>query len=34
VEASGSSPTKTDVAELAALLAKGLVDQTAAVAAS
>lgn len=33
VEASGSSPAKTDVAELAALLAKGVVDETAAVAA-
>jgi len=33
VEASGSSPAKTDVAELAALLVKGVVDETAAVAA-
>ncbi|KAF8670300.1 hypothetical protein HU200_050841 [Digitaria exilis] len=32
-EASGSSPAKADVAELAALLAKGVVDETAAVAA-
>ncbi|KAL6651352.1 hypothetical protein ACP70R_010277 [Stipagrostis hirtigluma subsp. patula] len=33
VEAAGSSPAKTDVAELAALLAKNVVDETAAVAA-
>ncbi|KAJ1272720.1 hypothetical protein BS78_06G224000 [Paspalum vaginatum] len=33
VEAAGSSPAKTDVAELAALLAEGVVDETAAVAA-
>ncbi|KAK3143746.1 hypothetical protein QOZ80_4AG0304420 [Eleusine coracana subsp. coracana] len=33
VDASGSSPAKTAVAELAALLAKGVVDETAAVAA-
>ncbi|ONM14046.1 Orf protein [Zea mays] len=33
VESAGSSPAKTDVAELAALLAKNVVDETAAVAA-
>ncbi|XP_062185083.1 protein ECERIFERUM 26-like [Phragmites australis] len=33
VEAAGSSPAKADVAELAALLAKSVVDETAAVAA-